>query len=223
MRSEGRIIGAASAAAQRKIFNARDSHPAHACVLLAMFRKLYGIEDRAKQFSTEDRQAHRSAEARPIGERMREYLASEAVTNVLPKESFGQALAYLRNQFGHLLVYLDDGLIPIDNNETEKWVKQAALGRMNWMFIGSVDVGYRAADLMSLVSGATRYELDVSHYAKDILARLLATEIKRESLRPDVWKQSQPEAIQLYRVDERRSRADAKACTRARWRLAKRR
>jgi transposase len=221
-RSDGRIVRAACAAhARRKVFNARDNHPAHARELLAMFQELYDIEDRAKPFTPDDRQALRNTEARPIWGRMREYLASEAVANVLPKESFGQALTYLRNQFEHLLVYLDDGLMPIDNNDTEQLMKQVALGRKNWLFIGSVDAGYRAADLMTLVSSAARNDLDVFQYVKDILDRLLAGEANYEALRPDVWKESHPEAIRLYRVEERRSRADAKAFKRARRRIAK--
>jgi transposase len=223
-RSDGRIVRAACAAhARRKVFNARDNHPAHARVLLAMFQELYDIEDRAKPFTSDDRRALRNAEARPIWERMREYLAGEAVANVMPKESFGQALTYLRNQFEHLLVYLDDGLMPIDNNDTEQLMKQVALGRKNWLFIGSVDAGYRAADLMTLVSSAARNDLDVFHYVKDTLDRLLAGETNYEALRPDVWKESHPEAIRLYRVEERRSRADAKAFKRARRRIAKHR
>jgi transposase len=223
-RSDGRIVRAACAAhARRKVFNARDNHPAHARELLAMFQELYDIEDRAKPFTPDDRTALRNTEARPIWGRMREYLASEAVANVMPKELFGQALTYLRNQFEHLLVYLDDGLMPIDNNDTEQLMKQVALGRKNWLFIGSVDAGYRAANLMSLVSSAARNDLDVFQYVKDILDRLLAGETNYEALRPDVWKESHPEAIRLYRVEERRSRADTKAFKRARRRIAKHR
>jgi hypothetical protein len=140
----------------------------------------------------------------------------------MPKELFGQALTYLRNQFEHLLVYLDDGLMPIDNNETEQLMKQVALGRKNWMFIGSVAAGYRAADLMSLVSSAHRNDLDIFVYVKDVLDRLLAGETNYDALRPDVWKQSHPEAIRVYRVEERQARADAKAVKRARRRIAKR-
>jgi len=33
---------------------------------------------------------------------MREYLASDAVSKVMPKEPFGHVLTYLRNQFYHL-------------------------------------------------------------------------------------------------------------------------
>jgi len=221
-KSEGRITRAACVAhARRKVFEARGNSPAHAGVLLSMFQQLYDIEDRAKAFSSDDRLALRHAESRPIWEQMREYLASEAITTVMPKEVFGQALTYLRNQFEHLLVYLDDGLMPIDNNETEQLMKQVALGRKNWMFIGSVAAGYRAADLMSLVSSAHRNDLDIFVYVKDVLDRLLAGETNYDVLRPDVWKQSHPEAIRIYRVEERQARADAKAVKRARRRIAK--
>ena len=222
-KSEGRIIRAACVAhARRKVFEARGNSPVHASMLLSMFRQLYDIEDRAKAFVPEDRLALRHAESLPIWERMREYLASEAMMNVMPKEIFGQALTYLRNQFEHLLVYLDDGLMPIDNNDTEQLMKQVALGRKNWMFIGSVAAGYRAADLMSLVSSAHRNDLDIFVYVKDVLDRLLAGETNYDALRPDVWKTSHPEAIRVYRVEERQARADAKAVKRARRRFAKR-
>jgi transposase len=89
------------------------------------------------------------------------------------------------------------------------------------MFIGSVAAGYRAADLMSLVSSAHRSDLDVFVYVKDVLDRLLAGETDYHALRPDVWKQAHPEAVRIYRVEERLSRADAKAEKRARRRAVK--
>jgi|688.fasta_scaffold37706_4 hypothetical protein len=95
-------------------------------------------------------------------------------------------------------------------------MKQVALGRNNWMLIGSVAAGYRAADLMSLVSSAHRNDLDIFVCGKDVLNRLLAGETLYDALRPDVWKQTHPEAIRIYRVDERQARADAKAVKRTR-------
>jgi transposase len=201
----------------------RSSCPTHAAVLLSLFQQLYDIEDRAKTCSAGDRHALRQEEAKPIWARMRGYIEGVAVQDVLPKDSFGQALTYLRNQFDPLLVYLDDGLMPIDNNETEQLMKQVALGRKNWLFIGSVDAGYRAADLMTLVSSAVRNDLDVFAYVKDVLDRLLAGETDYAALRPDVWKQAHPEAIRAYRVEERLARADAKNAKRARRRAMVRR
>ena len=223
-RSDGRIIRAACAShARRKVFEASNNDPVRAAVLLAMFGELYDIEDRAKLMSADERRTLRQADAKPVWERMRAYLASDAVAGVMPKEAFGKAITYIRNQFEHLLVYFDDGLMPIDNNETEQLMKQVALGRKNWLFIGSVEAGYRAADLMTLVSSAIRNDLDVFAYLKDVLDRLLAGDADYAAMRPDVWKQSHPEAIRQYRVEERLARADAKTTKRAKRRAAARR
>jgi transposase len=168
-----------------------------------MFQQLYDIEDRAKSLSAADRQGLRQEESKPIWERMREYIHGDAVHDVLPKDSFGQALTYLRNQFDPLLVYFDDGLM-------------VAIGRKNWLFIGDVEPGYRAADLLSLVISAVRNDLDVFVYVKDVLDQLLAGESDYHALRPDVWKESHPEAVRVYRAEERAARADAKVTKRAR-------
>jgi hypothetical protein len=184
-------------------------------MLLEWFQGLYDIEDRARDFTPESRRELRQLESKPIWERMRAYLASNAVANVMPKEPFGEAIRYINNQFEHLLVHLDDGLMPIDNNVTEQLMKQVALGRKNWMFIGSVEAGYRAADLFTLVSSALRCDLDVFVYVKDVLDKLLAGSSEYHSLRPDVWKESHPEAVRVYRQDKRRHRAEAKSIKRA--------
>ena len=47
------------------------------------------------------------------------------------------------------------------------------------------------------MSSAHRNDLDIFVYVKDVLDRLLAGEINYDVLRPDVWKQSHPEAIRI--------------------------
>jgi len=105
--------------------------------------------------------------------------------------------------------------LPIDNNLTEQLMKQVALGRKNWMFIGSVDAGNRAADLMTLVSSDVRNDLDVFLYLKDVLDKLLGGSRDFEAMRPDVWKLAYPEAVRIYSQDERRHRAEVKSAKRA--------
>ena len=121
----------------------------------------------------------------------------------------------MRNQWSALVNYLQDGRLPIDNNDVEQLMKQVALGRKNWLFVGSVAAGERAADFLTLVSSAVRNDLDVWAYIKDVLDQLLAGSTNYESLRPDVWRQRHPEFVRQYRVDERRDRADRKQRRRA--------
>ena len=214
--SAGKIRRAACVAhARRKVFESRNNHPSHAALLLGLFQRLYDIEDRAKAFTADDRRSLRQSESLPIWDEIGAYLASDAVANVMPKEPFGQAITYLRNNIEALRVHLDDGLVPIDNNDTEQLMKQVALGRKNWMFIGSIDAGNRAADLMTLVSSAVRNDLDVFLYLKDVLDKLLGGSRDFEAMRPDVWKLAHPEAVRIYRQNERRHRAEVKSAKRA--------
>jgi transposase len=211
LRSDGRIRRAACVAhARRKVFDAKDAYPVEASFLLAKFQQLYDLEDQARPLSPEERTRIRQNAGVPVWASLDEWLRGEAATGVLPKSKFGQALGYLRNQWEPLQTYLSDGRIPIDNNEVEQLMKQVAIGRKNWLFIGSVAAGERAADFLTLVSSAVRNDLDVWAYLKDVLGRLLVGDTDYAALRPDKWRRAHPEAIRTYRVTERRDRADRK-------------
>ncbi len=214
--SNGRIRRAAcSSHARRKVFDAKDAYPVESSLVLAKFQQLYDIEDQANGMSPGERAALRQSAAAKVWDSLDEWLRSDAAARVLPKSKFGEALGYIRNQWKPLQTYLSDGRVPLDNNEVEQLMKQVALGRKNWLFIGSVPAGQRAADFITLVSSAWRNDLDVWSYIKDVLDRLLAGETDYAALRPDVWRHTHPEAIREYRVSERRDRADRKQYRRA--------
>jgi len=98
-------------------------------------------------------------------------------------------------------------------------MKQVAMGRKAWLFVGNVEAGERSAMMMSLVSSAKRHDLDVWAYIKDVLDQLLAGQTNYEQLLPDRWKQNHPEAVRVYRTEERRDKADRKQLAAARRRL----
>ena len=224
LRSDARIVRAAcNAHARRKIFDAREHRPLLASRFLAMYQELYDIEERGKFLLVGEHEELRSLESRPVWQRMRELLDGPAASDVLPKEKFAEPLGYLRNQWDALQVYLSDGRIPIDNNETEQLMKQVAIGRKNWLFLGSVAAGERMADLLTLVSSALRNDLDVWAYVKDVLDQLLAGSTDYALLRPDRWAASHPGDVRTYRADERRDRAAAQHARRARRRAAAKR
>jgi transposase len=216
LRSDGRIRRAAcNAHARRKFFEAREVYPLESSLVLSKFQQLYDVEDRARVMSVEERLALRQHESAPVWRSLGEWLESKPAADVLPKSKLGEALGYLRNHWEPLQTYLSDGRIPMDNNEVEQLMKQVALGRKNWLFIGSVAAGERAADFLTLVSSAVRNDLDVWAYLKDVLDRLLAGDTGYAALRPDVWRQAHPEAIRDYRVAERRDCAARKQFRRA--------
>ena len=215
LRSDERIVRAACHAhARRKLFDARENHPLLASQLLAAYQQLYDIEDRARAMTAEERLRLRQSESRPAWERILLLVNGEAATRVLPKEKIHEALTYLRNQSEALGVFLSNGRVPIDNNDVEQLMKQVAIGRKNWLFIGSVPAGERAANFLTLVSSAIRNDLDAYSYLKAVFDALLSGSTDYEGLRPDRWAVAHPEAIRIYRQEERRERAAAKSAHR---------
>jgi transposase len=222
VRSDLRIEFAACwAHARRKIHECLLSHSRQATILLAMMRQLYDIEDRAQDLTAEQRLVLRQVESVPVLNRIRAYLdnAAVAVPRVLPKSDLATAVGYIRNNWDALLVYTTKGSIPIDNNDVEQLMKQVALGRKNWLHIGSPDAGDRAATWMTIISTAVRNDLDVPAYLNDVLKQLLAGSTEYAALRADVWKASHPESVRTYRVEERRNAADRTRLRRAQRRL----
>ena len=188
-------------------------------MLLSLVRQLYDLEERTKLWTASERQDLRQRESLHVLRQIREYIAGPPLEHLLPKSDLAEAIGYLRNNWDALLLYTTDGRLPIDNNETEHLMKQIATGRKNWLHIGSVAAGCRAANLMTIVSTAARNDLDVWSYLKDVLDQILAGCTDWESLRADRWKQQHPEAVRTYRVEERRDAVDRRRARRARRRL----
>jgi transposase len=205
--------------ARRKVVEA-NTNKAEAELLLGMIQSLYDIETRGKDLSWRERGALRQRESMMVLEAMRRWLESAPLTDLLPKSDFAEAVRYVRNHWEALTAYTRDGRIPIDNNAVEQLMKQVALGRKAWLFVGNVSAGEQSAKMMTLVSSARRHDLDVGVYLQDVLDQLLAGCTDYNQLLPVVWKQSHPEAIRTYRVEERRDKAERKQYHAAQRRLA---
>ena len=216
LQSNERLTFAACwAHARRKVYDVDERNP-YRGKLLDMIQGLYDVNAREQDLDVESRTIHRQSYAVPILTIIKMYIDCLADQDVLPKSDLAEAIRYIRNHWDALNVYVTDGRIPIDNNRVEQLMREVALGRKNWLFVGNVEAGERAARLMTIVSSAKRHQLDVWAYLKDILDRLLAGETDYSQFLPDVWKQAHPEAVRTSREEESRYKSDRKKITRAR-------
>lgn len=193
--------------ARRKFVEAQPNDPVAVTRAMAMYRGLYDVEDRVREASADERLELRQRESVPLMNEFHNWLiAQRSDPRVLPKSSLGKAVRYALNQWDELSVFLGDGAIPFDNNETESELRSLTIGRQNWLFVGSDRGGEVAAAMYSLVSSAARHSLDVWAYVDDCLRRLAGGSTDYESLLPDVWRGSHPESIRVYRDAEKKSR-----------------
>ena len=115
---------------------------------------------------------------------------------------------YTRNQWQALNRYVEDGDLSIDNNFAERAMRPVAIGRKNWLFVGSRKAGERAAVLMSLVASCKANHVEPWAYLRDVLTRLAnkPSGQELEALLPDRWLDAHPEHrwhIAQRRQDER--------------------
>jgi len=222
--SGGAIVRAACNSHARRKFEDAMDYPADRRKWMNWYQELYDVETRAKLLSNDERVMLRQSEAEPVWKLMRAELDSiDARTEqvVLPKSDLRKALNYLRNHWTELTRYLEDGQLPMDNNECEQLMKQIGLGRKNWLFCGSVAAGERNAGFMTLVSSAHRNDLDVWAYVNDILKQLLVGSTDYEQLLPWNWLAAHPENVREFRQEERRDRDVRKQSHRAKRRAKK--
>jgi len=83
-------------------------------------------------------------------------------------------------------------------------MKLAAMGRNNWLFVGSDAGGIRAAVHYSFVSTCRRHGVDPQAWLTDVLTRISATPLSQlAQFLPDRWKAKQQGASGIPPAQQR--------------------
>lgn len=158
--------------ARRKFFELHEaSKSTLAATALEQIGRLYEIERQAKSLNDQQRHLLRQQSAKPIADDLHTWLVANR-QKVPDGTATAKAIDYSLKRWGALIRYLDDGAVPIDNNQVENQMRPWALGRKNWLFAGSLRSGRRAAAVMSLIQSARLNGHDPYEYLKDVLTRL---------------------------------------------------
>lgn len=161
--------------------------PGKAHEAISTIKKLYAIEKEAheKKLNHVERQLLRQEKAKPILDKFKIWL-EKTHAGVPPKSNIGLAIQYAINQWDMLITYIDYGECEIDNNLIENNIRPFALGRKNWLFMGS-DRGARAgAVFYSLIATCKLYDIEPYAYFKYVLDQLPRhkTDEERKKLLP---------------------------------------
>lgn len=91
---------------------------------------------------------------------------------VRPESLLGKAIGYACNQHTELALFLDHGNLPMHNNLSELMLRQAVVGRKNWLFARSEGGAIAAATAYTLVGSCILQGIDPHTYLRDVLDRL---------------------------------------------------
>ena len=167
----GRILEAACwAHVRRKFYDIHVSRPTLITTyMLAEIAKLYQVESSVRGSSPEQRRLTRQVDSTPIVTGLHKWL-TEQIKTLSRKSVTMEAITYAFNQWPALSRYLDDGRIEIDNNAAERSVRGIAIGRKNYLFLGSDLGGERAATMYSLIGSAKLNDVNPEAYLRHVLS-----------------------------------------------------
>jgi hypothetical protein len=107
---------------------------------------------------------------------------------VLPKSAAGEACAYTVKLWKKLLCFLEYPELELSNNLAENSMRGVALGRKNWIHIGSNQAGPRIAAILSVLESCRRLKIPVRDYLNEILPGLANRSIQQlANLTPAAW------------------------------------
>lgn len=169
-RIAGAVLAACMAHIRRKFFQAEKaikkadpkSIPKTAKPL-QLIRELYKIERENRDKPPDEILIARQEKSKPIMEELKQWL-DEMQDRVLPKSLLGKAINYALDQWPKMLVFLDNPLVPIDNNRTENAIRPFVIGRGNWLFSATPEGAESSAILYSLVESAKANNIDPFSY-----------------------------------------------------------
>jgi transposase len=182
--SAGRILLAGCwAHARRKFDESKKMDRLRSEVALLRIGELYRIEremrERAgeewKEVSWSERcrlvASERTERSLPILLELRSWL-QEQLPHLNPQHPWRRAAEYTLSEWECLVAYVRDGALDIDNNVAERSLRGIALGRRNWLFVGSEQGGHTAALYFSLMATCQRRGVEPYAYLARVFREL---------------------------------------------------
>lgn len=139
--------------------------------VLNQIQQLYEVEASIRGQAVLIRTEARQTQAVPILERLHQYL-NRALSQTSAKSPLADAIRYSLTLWTELTRYAQDGRLEIDNGAAERALRGVALGRRNYLFMGSDAGGERAAAIYGLIGTAKLNGLDPEAYLRHVLTHI---------------------------------------------------
>jgi hypothetical protein len=185
--------------ARDKYEDALSGAPADVAAGLAWISALFQVEHEADDAgdTAEQRKARRQRDSQPVLDGLTAWMRA-IQPRYTPDEELWKAVQYGWNHWKALTRFLEDGRIPLTNNQAERDLGPIGRGRKAYLFAGSADGGRRLATAYTVVGTCLRLGIDPRAYMTDVLPLLSTMPANRgrgqlAGLMPKAWRARQTE------------------------------
>src|SRR6516162_5111795 len=157
--------------------------------ILKEIHELFAIDAEARErgLSLEARQALRLEKSKPLLEGINELVKAAAKT-ALPASALAKACNYTLTLWERLKLFMEYPELELSNNLAENSMRPVAIGRRNWIHVGSALAGPKVAAILSVVESCRRLKISVRDYLQAVLPGLANVPVSRiPELTPSAW------------------------------------
>jgi transposase len=146
---------------RRKFFDLEKEKPGTAREIIELLDKLFAVERKASTF--EELKVLRETESKALIDEIRRW-CEEHHPRCLPRSPLRAAINYTMGIWTGLTKFLTDTRIPLSNNDAERTLRHAVVGRKNYYGSKSIDGADMAATLFTVIESCKRVALDPRSY-----------------------------------------------------------
>jgi transposase len=176
---------------RRRFFDAQSAAPEAAKQAMDFILDVYRVERAvldADLLGTPEHLELRQTKSKALMDAFHAWLVAEQGRHP-PRGAMAEAINYALGQWDELNLFLTDPHVPIDNNASERALRVAALGRKNFLFVGTDHAGENLAGLYSLIATCEVNGVNPVAYLADLLLRVQTHPASRiDELLPHRWK-----------------------------------
>ena len=188
------VHAACWAHARRKLFEALKLNPDDrvARQLVGRTDELFLIDAEARDAGLDHaaRHALRQERSRPLLDIIKQEMQAAQIA-ALPSSALGKALSYTLTLWHKLTRFLEHPELELSNNLAENSMRGIALGRKNWIHVGSEQAGPKVAAILSVIESCRRMKVPVRDYLASVLPGLANRSIRSiPELTPAAWARS---------------------------------
>jgi transposase len=193
IRKNGNVWCPCWAHIRRKFYEAEMGDLTLRAWVLEQIQELFAIEEIAWTLHPTERVQLRQSRAVPIIDVLIDRIKKRLTEGIiLPKSKFKEALGYFCSLIPYLKNYTQHASARLDNNPAERAIRPLAIGRKNWLFVGSENSGEATAALLSLTQTCRALNINPRIYLEDVCRRIMGHSAnKLYELLPDEWLKTQ--------------------------------
>ena len=152
--------------ARRKFVEIQQNYPKECTEIIGLMNELFAIEREAKNWDA--LKELRGTKSAAVTAKIHAWLI-EKQTLHLKASGFSKAIKYSLKRWAGLTAFLSDVRIPLSNNDAERSLRHAVLGRKNYNGSKTINGADTAATLFTVIESCKRVKLEPALYMRYVI------------------------------------------------------